>query len=456
MPEGVEESFLKTGSESQNLPATDLDRRHLMSLDDLRPWSKKKRRLRSLLPGGKPPAIVFDPTKCTGCNTCEMICSSRNGSPVSPASASIKVIRDEEMGKVFAIFCQHCREPLCVEVCPTRAIEKGEDGIVRIDERFCVQCGLCTMACPEAAPLLSSNNDKVQKCDLCEGDPECVKHCPEQALTFSKGKALGWIRLLRWPVQIASFLLLVIVLVGTFCSLKAGGLLFSCPVGVIQNVASSMTFVAVSAASALVLLLVTAFAGRMFCGWICPFGFLLDLVGSVILIRAKLPAFLRSRMAKYGILTASIGGSYALGFQAFCTICPIGTLCRSHGVQGFFSGYELGILPAVAGLEIGERRGWCRYFCPVGALLALAAKFGLIKIVIGAQKCKKFSCMKCAEACPMGIIDKNFLQEGVSPRVNMSECILCMRCVDICPYSAAKIRFSWQKTIPGEIEAWGN
>jgi ferredoxin-type protein NapH len=450
MPEKVEKYFLKPESESQALPDIDLDRGHFLSLDDLRPRSKKKRRLRSLLPGKRKPAIVFDPGKCTGCNTCEMVCSSRNDSLISPASARIKVIQDEEGGKVFAIFCQHCRQPVCVEVCPTRAIEKGEDGVVRIDETLCVHCGLCTLACPEAAPLISSNNNKVQKCDLCEGAPLCVEHCPEKALSFTKGKTFGWIRLLRWPVQIASFLLLVIILVGSFCSFTAAGLKLSCPLGVLQNIASSKTLIIMSIASAFVLIVLTVFAGRIFCGWICPFGFILDLVGKLFPKKLALPAFLRARMTKYGVLAASVGGSYALGFQTFCTVCPIGTLCRSHGVQGFFRGYELAILPAVAGLEIGERRGWCRYFCPVGALLALVAKLGLIKICIGAQKCKKFSCMRCADICPTGIIDRNQLIEGVSPKLPMDECILCMRCVDQCPYSAAKIRFRWQRAVPEE------
>ncbi|HQB31077.1 MAG TPA: 4Fe-4S binding protein, partial [Syntrophales bacterium] len=97
-----------------------------------------------------------------------------------------------------------------------------------------------------------------------------------------------------------------------------------------------------------------------------------------------------------------------------------------------------------------ERRSWCRYLCPVGALLALVASAGLIKIVIGAKMCKKFSCIQCAEVCPMGIIDGDLLREGVSPKVPMKECISCFRCVDRCPYGAAKIRFRWQKGIPGE------
>lgn len=394
------------------------------------------------------PLIVFDPAKCTGCGTCEMVCSIRNKGLFAPSAASIRIIRDELNGKNFAIYCQQCREPFCINVCPVQAIEKGNDGIVRIDRNRCIDCALCAMACPEAAPLIDSIDGQVHKCNLCEGEPLCVAHCQEHALVFSGGKRFGWIRLLRWPLQLASFLLLIVILIGSFCSFEAGTLQLSCPLGTIQNIASARTLILIPAMAAVPLILLTVLGGRFFCGWLCPFGFFLDLVDKVMVKRFRLPRFLQSRNAKYGLLAASVGGSFALKYQAFCTICPIGTLCRSYGVQGLVGGYELALLPAVASLEIGNRRSWCRYYCPVGALLALVAKIGLIKIVIGAAKCKKFSCMRCADICPMGIVNRNQLIEGISPQLPMEECIFCLRCLDQCPYNAVKIRFFKQKAAP--------
>lgn len=422
---------------------------NIITLDDLRPRPKEKKSLSEYFMPPRHSYILFDPQRCTGCGTCEMVCSQRNVSKVAPSSASVEVIRDDEQGKNFAVLCQHCRRPLCLEACPTRAIEKGEDGIVRINKLFCVDCGLCTMACPEAAPLRDQKTGGINKCDLCEGDPLCVKHCPEEALTFTRGKGFRWIKGLRWTVQLLSFLLLVMVFVGTFCYFKTGSVTLACPTGLLQNIASSGTIVLVGASSALALLILTAIVGRFFCGWVCPFGFVLDLVGSIIPRKIGWPSFLKSRMTKYGILAGAVGGSAALGFQAFCTICPIGSLCRSYGVQGFFKGAELAIVPALASLEVAQRRSWCRYFCPVGAVLGIMANLHLIKIVIGAKQCKKFSCVQCAEVCPVGIIDENLLREGVSPKIPMTECIMCMRCLDRCPYGAAKIRFRWQKGVPG-------
>jgi ferredoxin-type protein NapH len=421
-----------------------------LNLDDLRPHHVEKRHFSDYFMPPRHSFIVFHPDRCTGCGACEMICSTRNVAKVAPVSASVKVVRDEKEGKNFSILCQHCRKPLCLPACPTRAIEKGDDGIVRIDKLFCTECGLCTMACPAAAPIKDPGSQEIHKCDLCEGDPLCVKHCPENALTFTRGKAFRWIKGLRWTVQLLSFLLLVIVFIGTFCYFRTGSVSFACPTGTLQNIASSGTIVLVGVSSALALLILTVVAGRLFCGWVCPFGFVLDLVDKITPKKLGWPAFLESRMTKYGVLAGAVGGSYALGFQVFCTVCPIGTLCRSYGVQSFFKSAELAIVPALASLEIAQRRSWCRYFCPVGAVLGLTALLRLIKIAIGAKRCKKFSCIQCAEVCPVGIIDADKLREGLSPKIPMTECIMCMRCIDRCPYDAAKIRFRWQKAVPGE------
>jgi len=421
-----------------------------LDINVLRPRPVEKKTLSGYFMPPRHPFILFDPQKCTGCGTCEMICSARNTNRVAPLSASVQVLADERSGKNLAILCQHCRRPLCIPACPTRAIEKGSDGIVRINKLFCTDCGLCTMACPAAAPLKDPDTREIHKCDLCEGDPLCVKHCPEKALTFTRGKAFRWIKGLRWSVQAISFAMLVVVFIGTFCYFKAGNVAFSCPAGTLQNIASSGAIVLVGISSAAALLFLTILAGRLFCGWICPFGFVLDLVDKITPKKLGWPSFLKSRMTKYGVLAGAVGGSYALGFQAFCTVCPIGTLCRSYGVQSFFKSAELAIVPALASLEIAQRRSWCRYFCPVGAVLGIMATLRLIKIVIGAKKCKKFSCIQCAEVCPMGIIDADQLREGISPRIPMTECIMCLRCLDRCPYDAAKIRFRWQRTAPEE------
>ena len=389
------------------------------------------------------PRMVFDPSRCNGCGDCVTVCSARDAA--HPDSARIQLLRKESAGADFVIFCQHCLDPLCLKACPQRAISRDGAGIVRIDDRLCAHCGLCIEVCPEAAPQRTPDG-RLVKCDLCDGHPLCVDACTEKALLYSPGKALGWIRFLRWPVQTLAFIFLVVVLIGTVCSLSVGDLTLACPVGLLQNIAASKIIILTTVVASLFLVGLTLVAGRFACGWLCPFGFFLDLVGKVLPRRFRLPLFLRTRLAKYGVAAAALGVSGAVGYQAFCTVCPIGTLCRSYGLQGAVGGAELAILPVIGALEASEKRSWCRYLCPVGALLALCARIGLIKIVIGAPRCKKFSCMRCAQTCPMGIVPESNLREGVSPKIDMGECIMCMRCIDTCPHGAVKIRFRWQKT----------
>lgn len=433
-------NFRSPGTDAIPLTQDSKDEPGQLGLNDLRPLPDKKSIKR-------PATIVFDPSRCTGCGTCEMVCSTRQVLSVAPSSAAVRTLRSREQGTNFTVLCLHCRDPLCIPACPSHAIEKDAHGIVRVNPDICTGCGICGLVCPEAAPMVQPQGGPVIKCDLCDGDPLCVKQCPEQALTFTRGKRLGWIRLIRWPIQALSFFMLVMVLAGTFCYFKVGSFSMACPAGFLQNLASTKVLLLTGLASASVLMVLTLFLGRAFCGFICPFGFFLDLVGKIT-PRFGLPKFLKGRLIKYGILAGTVGASAGLGCQPFCTVCPIGSLCRSYGPNGLLTGFQMGIFPAVAALEMGEKRSWCRYFCPVGALLGLAAKTGLIKIVIGAKQCKKFSCMQCADVCPMGIIDKEALGQGISPEIPMSECIMCMRCIDGCAYGGAKIRFRWQKSAP--------
>jgi len=66
------------------------------------------------------------------------------------------------------------------------ALSKDEKGVIRIDEYKCNGCGWCIRACKFGAITLHPTKRVVMTCDLCDGDPECVKLCPfEGALTFA-------------------------------------------------------------------------------------------------------------------------------------------------------------------------------------------------------------------------------------------------------------------------------
>lgn len=135
--------------------------------------------------------LVFDPERCTGCRSCEAACSLRHYGEASYAKSFIRHVFDPALGTFQAIFCLHCEEPLCAAVCPSKAIEKCEDGVVRIDRVRCVGCKTCIYACPLSAPLFDESLRSSVKCDLCGGDPECVKFCSSGALrTYPREVAL--------------------------------------------------------------------------------------------------------------------------------------------------------------------------------------------------------------------------------------------------------------------------
>ncbi len=392
--------------------------------------------------------LLFHPERCSGCGLCQSVCGGRESGRASPEASRVQVTGNAARGGSFAVFCQHCFSPRCLAVCPQGAVSRDGAGIVRINKALCVNCGICQQACTEAAPLRGPAGD-IRKCDLCDGDPKCAKNCPQQALEYTGGKKAQWIAYLRWPVQILAFLLLAVVLVGSVCSLSIAALDISCPTGVLQNIVSSKVLLLTSLAAGLVLVALAFVAGRAFCGWVCPFGFVLDLADKIIPRgKLRLPALVANRHNKYGVLLGAVTASAMTGNQSFCTVCPIGVVCRSYGVQSTLGGAELAVIPLIAAMDIGAKRSWCRYFCPVGACFALVARFGLLHIEIGAERCKKFSCKRCAEVCPVGIIPEQALQAGERPVISKAECIACLRCVDVCPHKAAKLRFG----LPGRAK----
>ena len=129
--------------------------------------------------------ILFDPEKCIGCRTCSLACSFHHEGEFNPALARITTLWMTDIGRFVTVTCQQCEEPLCAEACPRNAIQRdSETGAVVVDEALCIGCRSCFIACPFGIPAIHHTKGTMFKCNLCEGDPECVQECPRQALSF--------------------------------------------------------------------------------------------------------------------------------------------------------------------------------------------------------------------------------------------------------------------------------
>ena len=138
--------------------------------------------------------IAVDVEKCTGCRICELTCSHEKTKEFSPLNSRIKIMKDERNGINAPIVCQHCTDSSCAHVCPLNLYYVREsDGAVIAQEDSCIGCKACILACPYGAVSLDKDREKAVKCDLCEGEPECVDFCPSGALRYIRADELDMI-----------------------------------------------------------------------------------------------------------------------------------------------------------------------------------------------------------------------------------------------------------------------
>jgi carbon-monoxide dehydrogenase iron sulfur subunit len=130
-------------------------------------------------------ALYIDYQKCTGCRLCELVCAVKHDGFSNPTRSRIRVIKWEAEGLYVPMTCQQCEDAPCMNVCPVKAISRDEDlGLVMIDYDVCIGCRSCVVVCPFGAMSFNVIDRKVFKCDLCDGDPQCVRFCEEKAVDF--------------------------------------------------------------------------------------------------------------------------------------------------------------------------------------------------------------------------------------------------------------------------------
>ncbi len=135
-------------------------------------------------PMGK--VLVVNYEKCTGCRLCELVCAVKHDGVSNPTRSRIKVIKWEGEGLYIPMSCQQCQDAPCMNVCPVKAISRDESlARVMVDYDKCIGCRSCVAVCPFGAMSFNAIDRKVFKCDLCDGDPQCVRFCEIKAVDYS-------------------------------------------------------------------------------------------------------------------------------------------------------------------------------------------------------------------------------------------------------------------------------
>jgi Fe-S-cluster-containing dehydrogenase component len=168
--------------------------------------------------------FFVDVTRCIGCGRCVVACKIENDVPLEPIYFRTWVERyrwfengrieidspnggfngfkddgGEGVEKSYFVpkLCNQCEEPPCVQVCPVGATFSTEDGVVLVDEKYCIGCRYCIQACPYGARYIYPPSGQVRsrvgtadKCTWCYHritrglEPACVKACPTGARKF--------------------------------------------------------------------------------------------------------------------------------------------------------------------------------------------------------------------------------------------------------------------------------
>ena len=214
-------------------------------------------------------------------------------------------------------------------------------------------------------------------------------------------------RLRRW-LLVASVLVLGFVI---------GGML--CPISAVQNV-----ILKASTGYLLLFLVPTVaalFAGRLFCGYVCPFGALQELLHVKRLRRTIPERWMRFlRFLPYVILVYLVARVIATGVLTWSGTTPFKAFFTLGGTA-----LTLGISALFAAASIFLFRPFCRLFCPLGAWLSLVARLGPFRVRVGAN-C--VACGKCNDACGICAV------EGGTVRA--ADCLLCGECIRTCPVGA--------------------
>ena len=233
------------------------------------------------------------------------------------------------------------------------------------------------------------------------------------------------------------------------------GAVGACPIGSLQSFLDARTFRFPYYVVGL-LIFFGALLGRAVCGFLCPFGWIQELIGLIpVKKRNRFRLDPSLRWVKYGVLAVLVIG-LPLGLKLvpyFCKyLCPSGTLAgwmlaardsilRSQ--LGALFTWKSAVLIAVITTSLFIWRPFCKYLCPLGAIYGLFNRVSLVRMELDRDRC--VGCGACAEVCRMCV--------DPSREPNSAECIRCGDCVRTCPMQALQLGVRPMKKTLGRREA---
>ena len=193
-----------------------------------------------------------------------------------------------------------------------------------------------------------------------------------------------------------------------------------------------------------ILIIISAlFMGRVFCGWVCPGGFVADILGTVSVIRNKISlGFVRFLgYGKYIVLAASLYWFFILNNPRWAVPIRTGEFFKSVGLT-FEHAQPIWIYKTIAVLALFSSgivvsHFWCRFFCPTGGALELFRKVALFRFEMD-DNCN--DCGQCNKIC------------GPETKPQQDNCTNCGDCYDVCKPEAIYIHSVFQKKEQGELK----
>lgn len=188
------------------------------------------------------------------------------------------------------------------------------------------------------------------------------------------------------------------------------------------------------------ILLPAVLLGRLLCGWICPFGFLQDLLHRIPSPKFTLPQW--TSFIKYGVLAVLVLAlPFILGadtYFSFCRICPasalevaIPSIIREGRPENIWpTMVRMHVLALVLVGAVLSSRSFCKVLCPIGAILAPLNYLAFWAIKVPTQNC--LSCKKCDRVCPVDGGPSDRISANISPNRAL-DCIVCHECQQACP-----------------------